>query len=203
MREVDAVARIDDTAGAFAYGETVLVGDLVRLRGLRESDLPALTSWQMDPAFNTTASNWALPMSEAAAKEKFHKWSANEHDDLGFSIETLDPEPILVGHLGLFGARPKDRCATVGIGLGREYVGRGYGTDAMRTIVGYGFREMGLHRIQLDVAAFNTAGIRAYAKAGFVEEGRRRQAIFHDGRWYDEVWMSILDEEWAAARATT
>lgn len=194
---------IGDTAGAFAYGETVLVGDLVRLRGLRESDLPALTTWQMDPALNTTASNWALPMSEAAAKEKFQKWSANERDDLGFSIETLDPEPILVGHLGLFGARPKDRCATIGIGLGREYVGRGYGTDAVRTVVSYGFREMGLHRIQLDVAAFNTAGIRAYAKAGFVEEGRRRQAIFHDGRWYDEVWMSILDEEWAAARATT
>jgi RimJ/RimL family protein N-acetyltransferase len=32
--------------------------------------------------------------------------------------------------------------------LGRDYIGRGYGMDAMRVIVGYGFREMGLHRIQ-------------------------------------------------------
>jgi len=104
----------------------------------------------------------------------------------------------LIGHLGLWGTRPKDRCATIGIALGRDHIGRGYGTDAMRVIVNYGFREMGLHRIQLDVAPFNPAGMRAYEKAGFVEEGRRRQSIWHDGRWYDEVMMSILHHEWAA-----
>ena len=83
----------------------------------------------------------------------------------------------------------------------REYIGRGYGTDAMRVIVGYGFREMGLHRIQLSVAPFNPAGIRAYEKAGFVEEGRQRESVLHDGRWYDEVLMSILDHERAARRS--
>jgi RimJ/RimL family protein N-acetyltransferase len=90
----------------------------------------------------------------------------------------------------------------LGIGLGREYIGRGYGTDAMRIIVGYGFREMGLHRIELSVAPFNMAGIRAYEKAGFTEEGRRRELVWHDGRWYDEVMMSVLDHEWAARRSS-
>jgi hypothetical protein len=61
---------------------------------------------------------------------------------------------------------------------------------------------MGLHRIQLSVAPFNPAGIRAYAKAGFVEEGRHRESVLHDGRWYDEVLMSILDHEWAARRSS-
>ena len=117
--------------------------------------------------------------------------------------ETLDDPPVLVGNIHLWGARPKDRCATIGIALGREYIGRGYGTDAMRVIVGYGFREMGLHRIQLSVAPFNPAGIRAYEKAGFVEEGRHRESVLHDGRWYDEVLMSILDHEWAARRSST
>ena len=115
--------------------------------------------------------------------------------------ETLDDPPVLAGNIHLWGARPKDRCATLGIALGREYIGRGYGTDAMRVIVGYGFREMGLHRIQLSVAPFNPAGIRAYQKAGFVEEGRHRESVLHDGRWYDEVLMSILDHEWAARRS--
>src|SRR5690242_13318672 len=119
-----------------------------------------------------TLSSWVAPPSEAAAKERIAKWSANQRDDLGFAIETLDDPPVLVGHIGLWGARPKDRCATLGIALGREHIGRGYGTDAMRVIVGYGFREMGLHRIQLGVAPFNPAGIRAYEKAGFTEEGR-------------------------------
>ena len=143
------------------------------------------------------------PPSEAAAKDRIAKRSANEEDDLGFAIETLDDPPVLVGRIWLSaaGVRRKDRWATSGIALGREYIGRGYGTDAMRVIVDYGFREMGLHRIQLGVALFNTAGIRAYQKAGFVEEGRCRESVLHDGRWYDEVLMSILDHEWAAQRS--
>ena len=109
---------------------------------------------------------------------------------------------MLVGHIGLWRASPKDRCTTVGIALGREHIGRGYGSDAMRVMVGYAFRELGLHRLQLGVAPFNQAGIRAYQKAGFVEEGRRREAVLHDGRWYDQVLMSILDHEWAARRSS-
>jgi len=115
----------------------------------------------------------------------------------------LDGPQPLVGHIIVFGIRAKDRLATIGIALGREYTGRGYGTDAMRIIVGYGFRELGLHRIQLSVAQYNPAGIRAYEKAGFVEEGRRRESVWHDGRWYDEIQMSILDHEWAARQATS
>ena len=155
----------------------------------------------MDPGRMATLSSWVVPPSEAAAKERIAKWSANDKEDLGFAIETLGDPPVLVGNIGLWDARPKDRCATIGIALGREYIGRGYGTDAMRVIVGYGFREMGLHRIQLGVAPFNPAGIRAYEKAGLVEEGRLRESVLHDGRWYDEVLMSVLDHEWAARRS--
>jgi RimJ/RimL family protein N-acetyltransferase len=193
---------LTDVPSAFGYGDSILAGERVRLRGVRDDDLPALATWAMDPGPMTTLSSWVAPPSEAAAKDRIANWSANQKDDLGFAIETLDEPPVLVGNTGLWGARPKDRCATLGIALGREHTGRGYGTDAVRVIVGYGFREMGLHRIQLSVAPFNSAGIRAYQKAGFTEEGRQREAVLHDGRWYDEVLMSILDHEWAARRSS-
>jgi RimJ/RimL family protein N-acetyltransferase len=196
------MTELTDVSGAFGYGDSILVGERVRLRGVRDDDLPTLAKWQMDPGRMATLSHRVAPPSEAAAKERITQWSANEEDDLGFAIETLDDPPLLVGHVGLWGARPKDRCATLGIALGREHIGRGYGTDAMRVIVGYGFREMGLHRIQLVVAPFNSAGIRVYQKAGFVEEGRYRESVLHDGRWYDSVLMSILDREWAARRSS-
>ena len=198
---ISPMTELTDVPGAFGYGDSILVGERVRLRGVRDDDLPALAKWEMDPGRMATLSNWVVPPSETAAREHLAKWSANEKDDLGFAIETLDDPPVLAGNIGLWGARPKDRCATIGIALGRQYIGRGYGTDAMRVIVSYGFREMGLHRIQLGVAPFNPAGIRAYEKAGFVEEGRLRESVLHDGRWYDEVLMSILDHEWAARRA--
>jgi len=183
---IGGMAELNDGEGAFAYGDSILVGERVRLRGLRDDDLPRMARWEMDPGRMATLSNWVVPPSEAAAKERIAKWCANGKDDLGFAIETVDDPAILVGNIGLFGARPKDRCATIGIALGREHIGRGYGTDAMRVIVAYAFREMGLHRIQ---------------KAGFVEEGRHRDAVWHDGRWYDEVMMSVLDHEWAAHRS--
>ena len=160
------------------------------------------SSWEMDPGRMATLADWVAPPSQAGARERIAKWTANQHDDLGFAIETLADRPVLVGSLGLWGARPKDRCATLGIALGREYIGRGYGTDAVRVIVGYGFREMGLHRIQLSVAPFPPAGIRAYQKAGFTEEGRRRPSrAARRALGADEVLMSILDHEWTARQS--
>jgi RimJ/RimL family protein N-acetyltransferase len=195
------MTELTDVPGAFGYGDSILAGERVRLRGVRDEDLPALARWEMDPGRLITLSNWVAPPSQAAARERVAKRNANDEEDLGFAIETLGDPPVLAGRIWMSAAGPrKERCAAVGIALGREHTGRGYGTDAMRIIVGYGFREMGLHRIQLGVASFNSAGIRAYQKAGFTEEGRQRESVLHDGRWYDSVLMSILDHEWAARR---
>jgi len=193
------MVELRDNDDAFAYGDALLVGDRVRLRGTRESDLPALAAAMMDPAIRVTQSHTATPLSEATARSLIGEWSASKNGaDVGFSVETLTDDPELVGHVGLFGIGVKDRCGTVGIMLVRAQVGRGYGTDAMRLIVGFGFREVGLHRIQLGVYSFNPRAIAAYRKAGFVEEGRQREAVHHDGRWYDDVQMSILEHEWRA-----
>jgi RimJ/RimL family protein N-acetyltransferase len=188
-----------DHDDAFAYGDELLVGERVRLRGTRDDDLPTVARWLMDPGIKATQSGFALPLSEAAAREQVAMWSTNKTADSGFSIETVGDTPTLVGHVGLFGTTVKDRCGTLGIMLGRAFVGRGYGTDAVRVMVSFGFREVGLHRIQLEVAAFNARGVAAYRKAGFVEEGRRRESVMHDGQWYDNVLMSVLEHEWRAA----
>src|SRR3984885_608972 len=132
---ISHMTELTDVSGAFGYGDSILAGERVRLRGVRDDDLPALAKWEMDPGRMVTLSSWVAPPSEAAAKERIAKWSANGKDDLGFAIETLEDPPVLIGNIGLWGTRPKDRCATLGIALGREYVGRGYGTAAMRVIV--------------------------------------------------------------------
>jgi RimJ/RimL family protein N-acetyltransferase len=186
---------LDDHDAAFGYADALLVGERVRLRGTREDDLPALARWLMDPAIRSTQSNIVLPLSEATAREMIAGWSKNDGTDAGFSIEALDGER-LVGHTDLFGGSVKDRHRTVGICIGRPFLGQGYGTDAMRVLVDYGFRELGLHRIDLTVVAFNARAIAAYRKVGFVEEGRAREAVFHDGQWYDRVSMAILAREW-------
>ena len=62
------MTELTDVSGAFGYGDSILVGERVRLRGVRDDDLPTLAKWQMDPGRMATLSSWVAPPSEAAAK---------------------------------------------------------------------------------------------------------------------------------------
>jgi RimJ/RimL family protein N-acetyltransferase len=104
----------------------------------------------------------------------------------------------LVGHVTLYGASLLTRAASLTVMIGSEHVGSGYGTDAVRVLTDYGFREMGLNRIELRVFAFNARARAVYRKVGFVEEGVAREALFHDGAFHDEVRMAVLAREWFA-----
>ncbi|MGO3151151.1 MAG: GNAT family N-acetyltransferase [Galactobacter sp.] len=70
------------------------------------------------------------------------------------------------------------------------------GPDAVRLLTDYGFREMGLNRIEIRVHAFNTPAHHVYRKVGYQVDGVRRDATFHDGRFHDEIIMSALSREW-------
>ena len=74
--------------------------------------------------------------------------------------------------------------------------GRGYGTEATRLMVRHAFESLGLHRVALAVFEFNERAIRSYRTCGFRVEGRAREAIWRDGRWWDELTMSLLESEW-------
>jgi RimJ/RimL family protein N-acetyltransferase len=135
------------------------------------------------------------PQPAASVGEQFRRWSRNEGGDVGFAV--VDRESgVLVGHVTLYGGSLPARAGTLAVLIGDEHVGHGYGLDAVRVLTRYGFRELGLNRIELGVVAFNTRARAVYRKAGFVEEGVRRQAVFHDGVFHDHVIMAVLAQEW-------
>ena len=74
--------------------------------------------------------------------------------------------------------------------------GHGYGTDAMRAIVGWAFDMLRLERIWLDVYAFNPRARVVYERLGFVHEGTSRHGAFRFGEYVDLDLMSILAGEW-------
>ena len=78
--------------------------------------------------------------------------------------------------------------------------GQGFGTEATQLMLDLAFGTLDLHRIALYVFEFNERAIRAYRRAGFVIEGRSRESILRDGRWWDELAMSVLVTDWQAAR---
>jgi RimJ/RimL family protein N-acetyltransferase len=79
----------------------------------------------------------------------------------------------------------------------KTYWTQGYGTEAVRLLIKHGFNSLNLNRIFLRVFENNPRAIRAYEKAGFVHEGRERQAEFRDGRYIDVLLMSILKDEFS------
>nr|MBA3627817.1 GNAT family N-acetyltransferase [Chloroflexota bacterium] len=74
--------------------------------------------------------------------------------------------------------------------------GQGYGTEAASLMLAHAFERLGLHRVGLSVFSFNERAIRSYEKAGFRIEGRLRDAIARDGRYWDEIQMGALRPEW-------
>lgn len=182
---------------AIDYANSLLRGENVRLREVREPDLAQLADWWNDPAVKVLQTLWVRPTPTAGTIDLMRGWNANAGNDAGFAVELLDGG-ALIGQATLHGV-DKNRCATLAIVLGPPYWSAGYGTDALRVLVRYGYVEMGLHRIQLETFAFNTRGIAAYRRVGFAEEGRRREAMFHAGQWHDTVQMAQLAPDWWAA----
>jgi RimJ/RimL family protein N-acetyltransferase len=108
----------------------------------------------------------------------------------------VDVDGVLVGRAGMFDVDDLARSAEVGLVILEGSRGRGYGRDALRVLVDYGFRSRNLHRVHLQTLASNEMGLRAYRAAGFVEEGRQRQHAWVEGAYDDVVLMAVLRSEW-------
>jgi len=166
-------------------------GELIRLRGIAEDDLPAINEMFNHPEVQRTlAVNWPGPIGVTRA---WWEGIRKNPTTAAFAIETLAGE--LVGVCSVEDVNAAVRSAAAGIWIGRPYWDSGYGTDAIRTLCRFGFREMNLQRVGLAVYDINPRAVRAYEKVGFKEEGRRRRAHFIDGRHIDVIVMGLLAED--------
>lgn len=175
-----------------------LEDDRIRLRELRDDDLEQLVAWWQDPEVAALQSTMPVhPRPAATVAEMFRMWSGNLGADAGLVV-TGRAEGTVLGYVSLFGADAHNRTATYAIIIGPPHQDQGYGTAATELVLRYGFQELGLHRVQLRVIGGNGRAVKAYAKAGFVEEGRSRECVFRGGAWHDEIQMGILAREFQA-----
>lgn len=175
----------------------VLTGQLVRLVTVDlEADLKLMEEWNVDSEYQRLLdAGPANRYNFKLTKEFFEKEIEGMHM---FMIQKLDDDRK-IGMIDLGGFNWQVGSAWVGIGIGvRDLWGKGYGTDAMRVILRYGFSQLNLNRIQLDVFSVNQRGMKSYEKAGFKHEGRLHGNLLKAGVRYDEVFMGILRREWEA-----
>jgi len=103
----------------------------------------------------------------------------------------------VIGDIGLHHRDRRSGTSAFGIGIyDPEYIGQGYGREAISLLLDWMFRIQNYQRVWLDTWATNERAIRCYAALGFVEEGRQRRHQYVDGKYVDVVMMGLLREEW-------
>jgi RimJ/RimL family protein N-acetyltransferase len=177
--------------------ESILEGELVRLRPMEPRDLPKFVGWLADPEVR----RWLAALQEPPTLEDELDWYESTRanpDNVLWSMETIEGQLIGTIELRL---NPTSRRAELGIAVqDKAQWSKGFGTDAIKLALEYGFDDLELNRIELTVDSENARGRRCYEKCGFVEEGLLRQHRFVEGKFGDTVVMSVLRSEWEARR---
>ncbi len=173
-----------------------ITGSLCYLRGLEETDLTErYLGW-----LNDAEVTYALEVGRVPATfedlRAFWQHSTQDPAQVVFAVCDLATN-VHIGNVKLAHIHPVHRRADFSILIGdKTYWGRGYGAEATRLTVAYGFRRLNLHSIYLGVLAEHLPARRAYEKAGFRLDGTDREAWWADGAWHDVHRMSILSHEY-------
>ena len=172
-----------------------LTGDLVELRRHDPANLAAFERWYADPEVARLTRYQDGPMRPEEIG-RFFQLRVVGPDSLALAIHIRE-DARLVGTCALSQLDADNGSAMFHITIGEpDAWGHGYGTEATQLMLGHAFDTLGLHRIGLSVFEFNQRAIRTYISCGFVMEGRARESIWRDGRWWDELTMSMLSAEW-------
>ena len=178
---------------------SIIYSKRVRLRSAERSDLEKFVEWINDPEV-TAGLTLFLPMSSVDEDKWFETVMQKPQEEKPLVIDMKDGDDWrLIGNSSFFDLDWVARAAEVGIMIGEKTVwDQGYGTEVMTLLLRHGFATLNLNRIYLRVYAENKRAIHTYEKAGFVHEGRMRQAVYKHGAYSDVLFMSVLREEWDA-----
>ena len=169
-------------------------GQAVTLRPVEERDHPIIHQWQNQPEVWWWM-DYERPFSLKDIAEDEERSRAEGHP---FIIEA---EGRPVGKIGLNQFRRRDRICSLYIYIGEPGAwGKGYGKDAIMTLLSYAFDRLDLHMVELWSLAPNERALHAYRACGFAVDATLRERSFKDGGFVDRVIMSVTREEFDRTR---
>jgi len=188
------------------------------LRPWRESDKDSLLTLLNDqrvahgviqgppvPAPDALWDTWKIALSKLFAafileiKPEFLYMRGNDPNELDDALEPEEQKREkrkFVGLVFLTQTEVKNKDTEFAIALAFAWWGKGLGTEVLQWLMRYNFEALGMHRLTLHALGDNPRAVELYKYLGFVEEGKLREAIYHETHWVDQYVMSILDREW-------
>lgn len=176
---------------------SIIYGERVRLSAVERENLKKYHEWLNDPEV-TRGLDLYLPLSMADEENWFDSMTKRNPNEKPFAIEIKKGKTWkLIGNCGFHNIDTKNRCGEVGIVIGdKTEWNKGYGAEAMTLLQRHGFETLNLNRVYLRVYADNVRAVRSYEHAGFVLEGRLREANYKHGKYQDVLLMGVLRSEW-------
>jgi [ribosomal protein S5]-alanine N-acetyltransferase len=168
----------------------VLTTRRMRLREIVPADAPDVFAFRRDPEEQRYNDPPLAHPDEADALIERLAGEYRHHGAVRWGL-ALDDDVVV----GLFGYNSWDttnRRASIGYDLKRSLWGRGLATEAMRSILGFGFEEMGLNRIEAHTDAANVRSIRMLRRLGFWREGTLHEHFLEDGQFHDVALFALL-----------
>ena len=173
-----------------------IVGDRIYLspRGASDEEIEKFTEWMND--FQVTDYiNKSEQIMTAIGEKEWLENTARKNENKNFNIIDLNSNK-LIGTIGLEKFNWTSRNAVLGIFIGdKNYRNNGYGTEAIKLLLEFGFKYLNLHSIRLSLLSVNERAHKCYLKFGFKDAGKSREEIFLNGKYYDKLYMDILEGE--------
>ena len=173
-----------------------LEGGRIRLRPLRHGDVEQRAALGRWPDINQAFGGDLVEPATLTVDEARAQLLRPMVDGVGWVIALSDGDRF-IGTTRLDRIDGVNRAANFAIGIfDPEHLGRGLGSEAIDLVLGFGFQQLGLHRISLTVLAANKPAIAAYRSCGFEVEGRLRETLRRSGVWEDDLVMAILEQDY-------
>lgn len=172
----------------------LLTGPNVTLRPITGSDAETIASALNDPeARRLTGTHAEFSLKDVQAHCARIK-GANDRWDYGITVSGR-----LIGDTALTEVDHKNASASFRIAIWHcDMRNKGIGTETTQLMIKFGFEHLKLHRIELEVFAFNPRALKVYEKVGFTLEGTKRDALNWQGAWIDAHMMAMLSSEYEA-----
>jgi len=175
-----------------------LEGKRVYLSPMTLEDAELYTKWLNDRGVTDGIHSTAKLINEVSEKEWVQKILEKEQYTFSIILKETDE---LIGNCGIMGFDGTDGKGTLGIFIGdEENRSKGLGAEIIELLLDYAFNQLRCHNINLGVFSFNERAINCYKKLGFKEYGRRHECYFLDGKWHDEIYMEILEDDYRNTR---
>ncbi len=169
----------------------MIAGEHVILRAFERDDAERCYRWMNDPNIvRTLKSRYPIAFqNEAEWLDRAMHANANERH---FAVERKD-DRTHIGNASIHDIDWVSRTAAFGLFIGEPSAwNRGFGSDAIRTLVRFAFEEMNLRKLRINVFEYNDRAKHVLESQGFVQEGRLRGEFYREGSYHDLLILSIF-----------